>query len=57
MLTEYQIRLNMLPCEKYWNKKVVIYCLQVNIYKYIDGVKRYVMCEEFNVDKIYGYII
>jgi len=47
----------MLPCEKYWNKKAVIYSLQVNIYKYSDGVKRYVMCEEFNIDKVFGYII
>jgi len=42
----------MLPCEKYWNKKAVKYCLQVNIYKYSDGVKHCVVCEEFNVVKI-----
>jgi len=47
----------MLPCEKYWNKKAVMYCLQVNIYRYCDGVKHYVVYEEFNVDKTFAYII
>jgi len=41
----------MLPCEKYWNKKAVRFCLQVNIYKYSGGVNHYVIYGEFNVDK------
>jgi len=46
----------MLPCEKYGNKKAVMYSLQVRIYKYSDDVKHYVICEEFNVDKTFAII-
>jgi len=47
----------MLPCEKYGNEKAVMYSLQVRIYKYNDGVKHYVICEEFNVYKTFAIII